>query len=241
MMEVCHGLPGPHLDLILHSPGGSAEAAASIVRYLRTKFTHIRVFVPLAAMSAATMVALAADEIVMGKHSQLGPIDPQLMFAPMPSPARAVIDQFERAKRECSTNPSMLGAWAPILQQYGPALLELCERQDKLSRRLVKEWLSSHMFSGATDADQNATDAANFFADFGIDGSHALGIDRDLARSKMIVVTDLEDDPELQDLVLSVHHSSMHTWSTPAVKIIENHMGKRFVQSQQQFVIPASP
>jgi ClpP class serine protease len=127
-MEVCHGLDGPELDVILHSPGGSAEAAASIVRYLRTKYQDIRVFVPLAAMSAATMLALAADRIVMGKHSQLGPIDPQLVASTGSFPARSVIDQFEQAKRECSADPSLLGAWMPILQHYGPALLNLCER-----------------------------------------------------------------------------------------------------------------
>ena len=79
MMEVCKDLSGPNLDIILHSPGGSPEAAASIVRYLRKKFYDIRVFVPLAAMSAATMWALAGNRIVMGSHSQLGPIDPQLV------------------------------------------------------------------------------------------------------------------------------------------------------------------
>lgn len=74
MMEVCKDLDGPNLDVLLHSPGGSPEAAASIVRYLRTKFSNVRVFVPLAAMSA-----LPANVIVMGKHSQLGPIDPQMV------------------------------------------------------------------------------------------------------------------------------------------------------------------
>jgi len=49
MVEVCKDLNGPNLDIILHSPGGSPEATASLVRYLRTKFSHIRVFVPLAA------------------------------------------------------------------------------------------------------------------------------------------------------------------------------------------------
>jgi ClpP class serine protease len=76
LMEVCRGMPAGPVDVILHSPGGSAEATASIVRYLRRQFTEMRVFVPLAAMSAATMWALAADRIVMGSHSQLGPIDP---------------------------------------------------------------------------------------------------------------------------------------------------------------------
>src|SRR5258707_1365494 len=53
-MEVMHGVPEGSLDLILHSPGGSAEAAESLVSYLRSKFSDIRIFVPHAAMSAAT-------------------------------------------------------------------------------------------------------------------------------------------------------------------------------------------
>src|SRR5258708_2566135 len=68
LMEVFRDLPGPSLDLILHSPGGSAEAADRLVRYMRSKYSDVRVFVPLAAMSAATMWALGADQIVMGKH-----------------------------------------------------------------------------------------------------------------------------------------------------------------------------
>lgn len=64
IMEVIHGLKGPGLDLILHSPGGSLEAAEAIVHYLRSKFRNIRVVVPQMAMSAATMLACAADEIV---------------------------------------------------------------------------------------------------------------------------------------------------------------------------------
>ena len=55
-MEVSQGLEGDGLDLILHSPGGSPEAAEAIVSYLRSRFSHIRVIVPQLAMSAATMI-----------------------------------------------------------------------------------------------------------------------------------------------------------------------------------------
>ena len=80
LMEVTSSLRGPDLDIILHSPGGSAEAAEAIVSYLHSRFSHIRVIVPQLAMSAATMIACTADEIVMGKHSFLGPTDPQLLL-----------------------------------------------------------------------------------------------------------------------------------------------------------------
>jgi ClpP class serine protease len=106
MMEVCRGLSGPSLDLILHSPGGSPEATASVVRYLRKKFNDIRVFVPLAAMSAATMWALAANSIGMGKHSQLGPIDPQLVSARARFQLGQSSSSLSRRRRSVGTLPS---------------------------------------------------------------------------------------------------------------------------------------
>ena len=126
LMEVTSGLPAAGLDLILHSPGGSPEAAEGIVSYLRSRFDHIRVIVPHLAMSAATMISCAADEILMGKHSFLGPIDPQLVAStPLGNrnvPAQAVLDQFDKAMRECA-DPTKLSAWLPMLGQYGPDLL----------------------------------------------------------------------------------------------------------------------
>jgi hypothetical protein len=237
MMESCMGIGAGPLDLLIHSPGGSAEATASIVRYLRGKFFDVRVFVPLAAMSAATMWALSANRVVMGKHSQLGPIDPQLVTAQGLVPARAIIDQFERASEECSKEPKRLGAWMPILQQYGPALLELCANAEALARRLVEDWLQRYMFAGRTDAADAAATAAGFFADYALHRSHALGIDRDQARGFGVLVDDLEHDPRLQDAVLSVHHASLHTLSGPCVKLIENHEGRGVYELAQQAVV----
>ena len=109
-MEVSHGLSGDQLDLILHSPGGYPEAAEAIVAYLRSRFADIRVIVPQLAMSAATMIACAADKIVLGKHSFLGPTDPQIMLAtPLgvrSVPAQSVLDQFDRPRRNVQTQPS---------------------------------------------------------------------------------------------------------------------------------------
>src|SRR5258708_540822 len=67
------------LDLILHTPGGSMAATESLVQYLRAIFGHdIRAIVPQIALSAGTMIALSCREIIMGRHSSLGPIDPQI-------------------------------------------------------------------------------------------------------------------------------------------------------------------
>jgi hypothetical protein len=176
------------------------------------------------------MWCLAADRIVMGKHSQLGPIDPQLAMPQGMVPAGAIGRQFEKAKQECGENPAALSAWLPTLQQYFPGLLEICADAEALGKQLVREWLTKYMFKENADGPQLASAAADFFSDDRVHGSHSRGIHRGALRELKLVIDDLEDDPELQDAVLSVHHATMHTMSNPAVqKIVENNLGRAFV------------
>lgn len=66
------------IDLILHTPGGLVLAAEQIARALIRRKGKVTVFIPHYAMSGGTLIALAADEIVMDKNAVLGPIDPQI-------------------------------------------------------------------------------------------------------------------------------------------------------------------
>jgi hypothetical protein len=242
LMEVFRSLPGPSLDLILHSPGGDPTAAASLVTYMRQKYDDVRVFVPLAAMSAATMWALAADRIVMGRHSQLGPIDPQLQMPQGMVPAAAIRRQFETAQDECAADPSRLSGWLPTLQQYFPGLLEICADAEELGKKLVGEWLAQYMFRGREDAETLARAAAEYFADDRIHIAHSRGIMRAELVGLGLVIDDLEDDPALQDAVLSVHHATMHTLTmSGTAKIIENHLGRAFVNMAQQIPFSFGP
>jgi ClpP class serine protease len=94
-MTVIHGLDRKKgLDLVLHTPGGETAATESLVDYLRPMFgTDIRAIVPQLALSAGTMIACACKKILMGKHSSLGPIDPQLAGIA----AHGVVEEFELA------------------------------------------------------------------------------------------------------------------------------------------------
>src|SRR5882757_9913616 len=78
------------LDIVLHTPGGLVLAALQIARAIREHKARVTVFVPHYAMSGGTLIALAADEIVMCKHSVLGPIDPQLGQFPAASLIKVV-------------------------------------------------------------------------------------------------------------------------------------------------------
>ncbi len=73
------------IDLIVHTPGGLVLAAMQIARAVEAHPAKVTVFVPVYAMSGGTLIALAADEIVLGEFSVLGPIDPQIMGLPAAS------------------------------------------------------------------------------------------------------------------------------------------------------------
>jgi hypothetical protein len=240
-METCYEVPEKELDLIITSPGGSPDAAESIMAYLRTQFDHIRAVIPVAAMSAATMMALAADEIVMGAHSQLGPIDPQFTVmtpeGPRFAPGQAILDQFELAKKQCQ-DPANIGAWLPMLRALLPGLLAQCEASRELAEQSVKKSMETYMFAGNKDGPALAEAAAKWFANFNFFKSHARRVSRDDARALQLNVTNLEADKNLQDAVLSVHHAVRHTFnSTAANKIIENHNGRAYIEQTQQVVV----
>lgn len=217
------------LDLILHSPGGSLEATEQLVQYLRAKYKYIRAIVPQNAMSAATMLACACDEIIMGKQSAIGPIDPQMTLT-RPNgvayslPAHSILADFKRAKEEITSNPNAAKIWIPKLLEMPNGFLDLCEKTIELSKSKVAEWLDLYMFK---DTDKKEKDVAGWLGDFNSHKTHGRPINYQLAMEKGLKITLLEDDQELQDKVLSVFHATLVTFDvSTCVKIIENHLGK---------------
>src|ERR1700726_4734934 len=81
------------LDIVLHTPGGLVLAALQIARAIGEHKAKVTVFVPHYAMSGGTLISLAADEIVMCKHSVLGPIDPQLGNMPAASLLKVIAEK----------------------------------------------------------------------------------------------------------------------------------------------------
>lgn len=216
------------LDLILHTPGGSPAAAEAIINYLRVKFdSDIRIIVPQMAMSAGTMMACAAKEIVMGKQSSLGPIDPQFNGIP----AYNIKQEFEEAKNDLAANPQHAQYWAIKLQQYPAAFMKTAVDAINLSSALVEEWLGTCMFDKRNPDDvqiisnivaklNEHDNSKNHGRHFGIDFCKALGL-------KIVA---MEEDNEFQDAILSLHHAYMLTLgSTDVIKIIENQNGKAVI------------
>ncbi|HWI65681.1 MAG TPA: ATP-dependent Clp protease proteolytic subunit, partial [Symbiobacteriaceae bacterium] len=96
MQEIAKAGDKP-IDLILHTPGGLVIAAEQIARVLNAHKAGITVFVPQYAMSGGTLLAMAADQIVMDQHAMLGPVDPQLNNMPASAYMRVLREKEKNA------------------------------------------------------------------------------------------------------------------------------------------------
>ena len=225
------------LLLVLHTPGGMAEAAQTIVDYLRSKFSAIDVLIPTYAMSAGTMIALGCDRVVLGKQSQLGPTDPQLIVGNRAFSAHSIVEQFEEAKTEISGNPTLAHAWAPVLRSFGPALLQEARKSISYGETLVRDWLEQYMFAERDDPASQAKDVAAHFGG-NQHGSHGRRINRDEAKQQHLEVIDLEDDQNLQEEVLTLYHLSTIAFEMgPAAKSVVSSNGKLWIKNMQMEVV----
>lgn len=217
------------LDIILHTPGGEVTATEAIGNYLRKVFgNNIRAIIPQISMSGGTMLACISKEIIMGKHSSIGPIDPQIGGVP----AYGVIQEFENAKDEILKNPASMPLWQTIISKYHPTFIGQCYKAIDLSAELIEEWLlQGEMFKEESDKQKIVNKILEFLNNNEYTKIHSRHIDNEKAKSIGLKITNLEDDEKLQDAVLSIHHCYMHTFSNSnAVKIIESNTGATTVR-----------
>ena len=137
--------------LMINSPGGDANAAEKLLTMCRVRFTKgFSVIVPDYAKSAAAMIALGSDKILMGYLAELGPIDPQLRTAPPPLPgetipARSFIDGLEIIRKKVQEDGDPVQMYYPMMAQIRPEILARCQSAIDGSRELAEKWLKKYM------------------------------------------------------------------------------------------------
>lgn len=239
--EIMRNVDSEEVDIFLHSPGGSAEATESIVKILRSKFKKVRFIITGAAKSAATMLALSGNSILMDKSAELGPIDPQVRVRGHFSPAGSIKEQFDRAADELTDNPARLPVWIPILQEFAPSLLVECDNYINLSKTLVKEWMTKYMFKNKKGAKKLANKVAKYLTDEKRTLSHARRIDAIQLRKLGVAIELLEEqENDVQDAIRQLHLAIMATLDlTGAVKIFENSEGAVMIRMVSIEPIPS--
>lgn len=227
-MTCCSGINKEKgLDIVLHTPGGDVGATEAIIKYLRGMFgTDIRAIVPQMAMSGGTQIALAANEIVMGKHSSLGPVDPQIGGRP----AQGYIEEFQQIWDEIQENPNKVALWRPILEKIPPTHLTSCKHAIKWSNEMLEANLASGMFSKEQNTDQLIGKVREIFGNQKNSHNHDRHIGIEEASASGLRIVPLESKQDLQDRVLSLHHLLSLTFQqTSSTKIIASSNGKAFV------------
>jgi uncharacterized protein YfkK (UPF0435 family) len=214
------------LDLIIHTPGGDYEATKRIIGYLQSIFKNIRVFVPHMAMSGGTLMACCADEIYMGPYSSLGPTDPQILLDEGYVSVNAIIDEFEQAFKEVTSDLSKAVLWNERLKKIPFGQLKAIENMRNNSLKYLVQLLQKRNCVGKTP---NEIDAIAKSLN-GIHSSHSEGIQLKCLQDMKLNVKDLSKQKDLEELVLSIYHAATILFQTsPIQKIIINHKRASYI------------
>jgi hypothetical protein len=180
------------------------------------------------------MIACACREILMGKPSSLGPIDPH--FGGIP--AHGVLEEFERAVKEVKDDPGKIPIWQAIVAKYNPSFLGECQKAIDWSNEMTAEWLRTGMFAGESDAATLAERIVKDLSDHALTKSHSRHLPIERCVEIGLKISRLEADQDLQEKVLSVHHACMLTLSsTGAYKLIENQRGVAFIKVARNVLV----
>jgi hypothetical protein len=150
-----------------------------------------------------------------------------------------VIEEFNRAAEDIAEDSAKIPVWQPIIANYSPTLIGECQKAIEWSNEMVTDWLLTGMFARDNKAKEKARRVISELASHALTKSHARHISMERAKDLSLKVVPLEEDDDLQDAVLTVHHACIQTlMDTAAFKIIENHLGVAFIQLVRQAIVP---
>jgi ClpP class serine protease len=213
--------------LMLNSPGGDANAAEKLLMMCRQRFTQeFNVIVPDYAKSAATMIALGSDKIMMGYLAELGPIDPQLQTSAIPGgeviPARSFIDGLDMIRKKVKEGGDPVQMYLPMLSQIRPEVLAICQRAIDDARAFAEKWLKNFMLK--KDPKQ-AEAVAEMLSTGAAYKSHGKVIDFNEAKDVLrLNVERIEEKSELWSEIWELYCRSVHQLqqSRGAAKLFES-------------------
>ena len=216
-----------NLDLILQSPGGTLAPTQAIVRALRGRYDHIRVFVAERAMSAATMLACSANQIVMDGFASLSPTNP-LVLVPtvggqMMVPAQAVVDEHHELLYRLRTSPNAEDLMSHMAQPAG--LFNEARRVVNESRLALGRWIDLYALNPDSTRRSSGQDIADWISDYYRHLDHTGYLTINDLRGYGLNVDHMDNLPELRDLCMTAFHAAQVAFMlTDTVKIMRCHL-----------------
>lgn len=201
-VDLLHNVePGADLDMMLHTGGGDIDAAEKLISMVRNKVGtgKLRVIVPDFAKSAGTLMVLGADSVVMSDTSELGPIDPQIIFTDgtgnrIRHAVQSYLDAYDEYTAKLKTEPGNVAAQI-MLGKLDPATVKMCQTVKVRALKFAESQLQQGMFRQGG----NWSKAAAELLDTKRWQSHAQMISYEDARDPRIGLTVEYLDPKSDD------------------------------------------
>ena len=241
-------LNGTQLDVILETPGGSAEVAEDIVDLLRERFDGVSFIIPGWAKSAGTIMAMAGDEILMEPSSALGPIDAQITNRGKLFSAEALLEGLEKIKKESDKHEALNRAYIPILQHISPGEIQRAKNSLAFAKNLVARWLYTYKFKnwtkhGTSDkavSGQERQERAERIASDLSKHQHWLTHGRSIKIQQLeelgLKIINYSDQPDLNDAIRRYYTLMQMTFESSIYKLFETPISQiaRGVMVRQQ-------
>jgi len=194
------------IDLLIESSGGDPLAAWRIMSLLREKVAYISVMVPYCALSAATLLALGGNELILGDYGCLGPIDPQIVAKKSDGSTQRfayldIVSFIKFVKEEAGLTEQSYAANAAnkLFDQVDPSTIGMSRRAASLSVTMAEKLLRTHMLEG--ESRQEATIIAKKLNESFFSHGHAVG----RSEAKEIGLNIVNADDILKKLTWAVH------------------------------------
>ena len=202
------------LVVLLTTTGGYVEVVERIVGTFRHNFDSVEFVIPDYAYSAGTVLALSGDVIRMDYYSRLGPIDPQIRSAGGKSvPAMGYLARYEQLIQRAKSG-QITAAEVGMLLEFDQAELYYYDQAQKLSERLVMEWLEEYMFRHVAKAEDPCGDTAaadirrkkakhiaNQLSDSNRWNSHGFGISMEVLKGMGLEIVDFGADKRISQAI----------------------------------------
>jgi Serine dehydrogenase proteinase len=246
-------LSGKAIDVILETPGGAGEIAEDVVRLLHGKYEDVGVIIPGCAKSAGTIMAMAADEILMEPVSSLGPIDAQLFWQGKVFSADALIEGMEKIKQEVEKTGVLNKAYIPVLQGISPGELQSAENALEFAKVLVTDWLARYKFKNWTqhastgkpvsekEKKSRANEIATALCNHRRWKTHGRSIKLSDLEEMRLKITDYSKMPDLADAIRRYYTLLQMTFSTNIYKVFETPKSQIYRFMSPQVAPPQGP
>jgi len=207
-----------NIDVLLETPGGSGDAAEEIAKFLHKKFNKINFLIPGEAKSAGTILALSGHDILMTSTGSLGPIDAQVRIGRTYISAYDYMEWVREKKKEADEKKQLNPFDAIMVAQISPGELKLVNHLLKYAEDLVIQWLPNYKFGDWVNTEtrgipvtpemkqKRAKDIAETLTNHSKWRSHGRSIKiDDLERDVQLRITQVDQDPELSEMVYRIH------------------------------------